>query len=127
MSITSADNLGRDVVDRSDERLHITLRKISGQAKVDQLDIILTRRGAEQDFFGFQVAMADVLGMHVANRTDQFMHYWSGLLLTIPLMGYNPVEQIPTLAELRHDMNVRLVLINLVKLQDVRVIQRTQD
>jgi hypothetical protein len=60
--------------------------------------------------------------VQIINRTENFLHVFRGLQLRIVYTFHDIVKQIPTLSNLRYNVNVFLVLIGLIHLDYVRVV-----
>mmetsp|Transcript_969 Transcript_969/g.1691 ORF Transcript_969/g.1691 Transcript_969/m.1691 type:complete len:200 (-) Transcript_969:320-919(-) len=97
------------------------------QTKVDNLDLAMLVRCLEQEILGFKIPMANVLNVvAVGNGLDDLLDDLGGVVLRkMPLLalrfGNDPVEELPSSAKLRHEVEVFLVLINLVKVNDIGV------
>lgn len=102
--------------------LKLFLLEDLGNTEVDQLDALDIVFFLQQDVFGLEVAVADVVVMQVSNGREDLPHYDGCLRLCDELLLHNQVEQLPSLAHLSHQVDGLLCLVNLVELDDIWVV-----
>lgn len=75
-----------------------------------------------QDIFRFQVPVSDLALVAVGDSAEQLLHDVSGLFLREKLVLDDTIKKLAAEAELRDDIEVVVVLVELVDGDDVRVV-----
>lgn len=120
LSVDSSEDLWGNVV-RCSCDIHISLFLVldNGESEIDELDLVLSIH----DILWLDVSMDDVLTVAVTERSKQFDHYISGLLLTIWRASLKHLlEQLSASAQLHAQINVFLVIVGLVVLNDIGMV-----
>mmetsp|Transcript_98965 Transcript_98965/g.308400 ORF Transcript_98965/g.308400 Transcript_98965/m.308400 type:complete len:374 (-) Transcript_98965:42-1163(-) len=123
-------DLRRDVVGRARLcREHLARLVLAGQPEINDLEDVLLYSflGHEEEILGLEVAVADLVLVHVVNRADDLLHQVGCLGLCEVASLDDSVEELATAAELHHQVDAAVVLEGLVELYDVRVIHELHD
>mmetsp|Transcript_49296 Transcript_49296/g.127067 ORF Transcript_49296/g.127067 Transcript_49296/m.127067 type:complete len:319 (-) Transcript_49296:51-1007(-) len=99
------------------------------QAEVDDLEDRFLNRGlgGEEEVFGLEVSMADVVLVHVVDGAENVLHDSRRLHLGEVARVDDAVEQLTTIADLHHQINIPLVLERLMQLDDVGMVHDLHD
>mmetsp|Transcript_31058 Transcript_31058/g.58235 ORF Transcript_31058/g.58235 Transcript_31058/m.58235 type:complete len:200 (-) Transcript_31058:128-727(-) len=130
MVVLSSQNLRRDVVWSASLRLQdLVWCKFTSQPEVDQfqgalLDGFLR---CENEVFGLEVSVRVVRLVHVVNCPEHVLHQQRSLFLVQVAIFNDPIKQLTTSAQLKHQIDVAMILERLIELADVGVIQDLHD
>ena len=101
---------------------------MSTKSKIDNLDDRVLISALEQEILGFEVSVADVLCVvAVVNSFDDVLDDLGSIVfrevaLSRLGLGDDAVEELSSGAELRDEVEVLFVLIDLVEFYDIRVV-----
>lgn len=117
----------RHVIWSSKHSLHLIIRTLSlRQSKVDQLQL---SSGVQHDVFRLDISMHNPLRMHVMASSQQLLHVNSGLIFVkyLVLLSRNLINELTASNILHDEVNELFINIRLVVLNDIRVIQFSED
>jgi len=123
--VVASEHLRRDVIRGSSACLHTmeaTTFHNFGQAEVNDLEVGVVCGRLEQEVFGLEVPMHDVLCVAVVQSHEDLTENHSGCIFLKELSLDDPIEKLTASAQLRHQVHVFLVLKVLVEFDDVWVI-----
>ncbi|GBE60051.1 ABC transporter ATP-binding protein, putative [Babesia ovata] len=125
--VHALEHVWRDVVRGADLVLHLRVQvAVRGETEVDDPDVGIGVLGLKQQVLGLEVAVHDVLLVHVVDTAEHLLDNLRGVLLGEALSVDNFVEQFAAGVQLRDEVVVLLVLVELEDLHDVRVVQRLE-
>ncbi|GIX65410.1 ABC transporter ATP-binding protein, putative [Babesia caballi] len=125
--VHALEHLGRNVVRRADLLLHLGVDvAVRREAKVNDPDVGVDGLGLEQQVLRLEVAVHDVLPVHVVDAAQHLLDDFGRVLLREALAAHYLVEQLASRVELRDEVVVLFVLEELEDLHDVRVVQRLE-
>mmetsp|Transcript_34823 Transcript_34823/g.81314 ORF Transcript_34823/g.81314 Transcript_34823/m.81314 type:complete len:218 (+) Transcript_34823:685-1338(+) len=128
-SVFLAQNLWSHVLRSSKQRCHhLAWIKASCKAKVNDLEGVLQHRRLfqQQEVLWLQVAVADVVGVHVIDSSHQLLHDKGSLNLRKSPLNLNLVKELPTSAQLHHQVHIAAIFEGIIELEDMRMIQLPQ-
>ena len=99
------------------------------QTKVDNLDIdIVHALGLvrQEQVLRLEIAMDDVLGVHVHQRAGHLVDDLAGLLLVQRALGHDVIKQLTPGHELHDDVNLLVGNVHVVQRDDVGMVQAPQ-
>mmetsp|Transcript_781 Transcript_781/g.2531 ORF Transcript_781/g.2531 Transcript_781/m.2531 type:complete len:315 (+) Transcript_781:1875-2819(+) len=92
------------------------------QSEICNLDVEGPPTVAAEYVFGLDVSMHDVVAVQVSNSLEHCLHELRGSLLRKMPLCCNPVEKLASSDVLQNEVYLRLILENIVRLDDIRML-----
>mmetsp|Transcript_27953 Transcript_27953/g.74771 ORF Transcript_27953/g.74771 Transcript_27953/m.74771 type:complete len:281 (-) Transcript_27953:178-1020(-) len=128
--VLAREHLRRHVVGRASlRRQDLAWLEFAGEAEVNDLEEVPGYRLPchKEEVLWLQVAVADVVLVHVVDSADDLLHQIRGLALVEASDFNDAIEQFSALAQLHDEVYVAVVLERFVQLDDVWVVHHLHD